>query len=187
MPFGTCLVALALVSSSVTDDAHGNHRPVATSQTPLATREGAAMNTVTPVIKGFFDRYAKSRSAQNIDLIASQYPDSFMIAGPNGAQVAQKSAVLAAFPKGQEFLKSLGHESTEIASLSGTRIDEHYVLVRASIVWRFRRASMPPKEATVDSMFIVYIDKEAPKIVFQHEHEDFQQVLRAAGGIPAQP
>jgi hypothetical protein len=110
-----------------------------------------------------------------------------MTAGPNGARVAQKSAVVAGFPKGQEFLKSLGHESTEVLSLNETRIDEHYLLVRAIVVWRFRRASMPPREAKVDSTFILYLGKDAPKIVFQQEHEDFQQVLRASGVLPAQP
>ena len=68
----------------------------------------------------------KSKHVQDIDLIASQYPDSFMVAGPNGAKVAQKSAVVAAFPQGQAALKSLGHESTEVLSLNETRIDEHY-------------------------------------------------------------
>ena len=145
------------------------------------------MSTITPAIKDFFDRYARSRSVQDIDLIAAQYPDAFMSAGPNGARVAQKSAVVAGFPKGQEFLKSLGHESTEVLSLNETRIDEHYLLVRAIVVWRFRRASMPPREAKVDSTFILYLGKDAPTIVFQQEHEDFQQVLRASGVLPAQP
>jgi hypothetical protein len=145
------------------------------------------MNTITPAIKDFFDQYARSRSVQDIDLIAAQYPDAFMTAGPNGTRVAQKAAVLAGFPKGQEFLKSLGHESTEVLSLKETRIDEHYMLVRALFVWRFRRGSTPPRAAKVDSTFILYIDKDAPKIVFQHEHEDFQQVLRASGVLPAQP
>ena len=187
MRLETCLVSLVLVSSLVTNEPNGNQSPVATPQVSPASREGAVMNTITPVIKEFFDRYARSRSVQDIDLIASQYPDSFMTAGPSGAQVAQKSAVLAGFPKGQEFLKSLGHESTEVLSLNETRIDEHYLLVRALFVWRFRRASMPPREAKVDSTFILYIDRGAPKIVFQHEHEDFQQVLRASGVLPAQP
>jgi hypothetical protein len=144
------------------------------------------MNTITPAIKDFFDRYARSRSAQDIDTIASQYPDAFMTAGPGGVRVSQKSAVLAGFPKGQAFLKSLGHESTEVLSLHETRMDEHYVLVRASFVWRFRRTSMPPTAAQVDSTFILYVDKEVPTIVFQHEHEEFQQVLRASGVLPAQ-
>lgn len=145
------------------------------------------MNTITPAIKDFFDRYARSRSVQDIDLIAAQYPDAFMTAGPGGAQVAQKAAVVAAFPKGQEFLKSLGHEATEVLSLAETRIDEHYMLVRAVFLWRFRRASMPPREAMVDSTFILYIDEGAPQIVFQQEREAFQHVLRASGVLPAQP
>jgi hypothetical protein len=145
------------------------------------------MSTTTSAIKEFFDRYARGRSAQDIDLIASQYAEAFMTAGPTGARVAQKSAVLAGFPRGQEFLKSLGHESTEVLSLHETRMDEHYLLVRASFVWRFRGARMSPREAQVDSTFILYIDKDAFQIVFQHEHEDFQQVLRAAGVFPAQP
>jgi len=145
------------------------------------------MSTITLAIKDFFDQYARSRSVQDIDLIAAQYPDAFMTAGPNGARVAQKSAVVAGFPKGQAFLKSLGHESTEVLSLNETRIDEHYLVVRAIVVWRFRPASMPPREAKVDSTFILYMNKDAPTIVFQHEHEDFQQVLRASGVLPAQP
>ena len=145
------------------------------------------MKAITPVIREFFDRYARSRSVQDIDLIAAQYPDAFMTAGPSGAQVAQRAAVVAAFPKGQEFLKSLGHESTEVLSLTETTIDEHYMLVRAVFVWRFRRASMPPREAKVDSTFILYIDQGAPKIVFQQEHEAFQHVLRASGVLPAPP
>jgi hypothetical protein len=84
------------------------------------------MNTITPAIRDFFDRYAGSRTAQDIDAIASQYPDAFMTAGPNGARVAQKSAVIAGFPKGQEFLKSLGHESTEVVSLHESRMAEHF-------------------------------------------------------------
>jgi hypothetical protein len=42
--------------------------------------------------------------ALDIVLIASRYPDSFMFTGPNGARVAEKPAVLAAPPEGQEFL-----------------------------------------------------------------------------------
>ena len=69
---------------------------------------GAVINTVTPLIKEFFDHYARSRSVQDIDLIAIPIPDSFMVAGPNGAEVAQKSAVVAAFPQGQAALNRWG-------------------------------------------------------------------------------
>jgi hypothetical protein len=143
------------------------------------------MSTTTPAVQEFFDRYARSRSALDIDVIASQYPDAFMFAGPNGARVAEKSAVLAAFPKGQEFLKAIGHKSTRVLSLDETRLDQHYVLVRALFIWRFEKASAEPIDVKVDSTFILYSDQGALRIVFQHEHEDFQEALRASGVLPA--
>ena len=145
------------------------------------------MSATTPAIQEFFDQYAQSRSVLDIDLIASQYPDSIMFAGPNGARVAEKPAILAAFPKGQEFLKALGHKSTKVLSLDAIRLDDHYVLVRAQFGWRFEKSSAHPIDVEVDSTFILYINHGAPTIVFQHEREDFQEALRARGVLPAKP
>ena len=143
------------------------------------------MNPATPVVQEFFDQYARSRSALDINLIASQYPDAFMFAGPNGARVAEKPAVLAAFPKGQEFLKAAGHKFTKVLSLDETRLDQHYVLARVQFLWRFEKASAQPIDVKVDSTFILYINHGAPTIVFHHEREDFQEALRARGVLPA--
>jgi hypothetical protein len=145
------------------------------------------MTTVTPVVQGFFDQYEQSRSALNIELIASQYPDSFMFAGPNGARIVDKPAILEAFSKGQQFLAAAGHKSTKVVSLDETRLDDHYALVRVQFVWRFEKASAPPIDVKVDSTFILHLNHGAPRIVFQHEREDFQQALRASGVLPAKP
>ena len=145
------------------------------------------MNPTTPVVQEFFDQYEQSRSSLDIDLIASQYPDSIIFAGPSGASVTEKVAILAAFPKGQEFLKAHGHRSTRVLSLDETRLDNHYVLVRAQFGWRFDKSSAQPIDVKIDSTFILYINDGKPKIVFQHEREDFQQALRASGVLPAMP
>ena len=107
-----------------------------------------------------------------------------MFAGPNGTRVTEKPAILAAFPKGQEFLKSYGHKSTKVLSLDETRLDEHYVLVRAQFAWRFEKAPTQPIDVKVDSTFILYMNHGVLKIVFQHEHEEFQQALRTSGVLP---
>lgn len=145
------------------------------------------MNATTRVVQEFFDQYARSRNVLDIDLIASQYPDSFVFAGPNGARCAEKPAVLAAFPRGQEFLKAVGHTSTKVVSLDETRLDPHYVLARVQFLWRFEQAPAQPIDVEVDSTFILYINDGAPTIVFQHEREDFQEALRARGVLPAKP
>jgi len=145
------------------------------------------MSTVSPDLQEFFDQYAESRTVLNIDLITSQYPDSIMFAGPNGARVTEKAAILAAFPKGQEFLKALGHKSTKVLYLDESRLDDHYVLVRAQFGWCFEKSSGQPIDVKIDSTFILYINDGKPTIVFQHEREDFQQALRASGVLPATP
>jgi hypothetical protein len=143
------------------------------------------MSTVTPVVQEFFNQYASGRTVMNVDAIGSQYHETFMQAGPGGVRVADKTAILAAFSKGQEFLMALGHESTEVLSLDETRLDEHYALVRARFVWRFRKAPAPHIDVNVDSSFILRLSSGAPAIVFQHEHEEFQQLLRASGVLGA--
>jgi hypothetical protein len=108
------------------------------------------------------------------------------VAGPDGARVAEKQAVLAGFPKALELLKTVGHTSTKLASLKETRVDEHYAIVRAQFVWCFEKAAAPPIDVKVDSTFILYIKDGVPKIFFQHEHEDFWQVLRTRGVLGTQ-
>jgi ketosteroid isomerase-like protein len=144
------------------------------------------MDAATPVVQEFFDQYARSRSAMDIDRLASQYADSCMFAGPDGARVAEKQAILAGFPNALELLKTVGHTSTTLASLRETRVDEHCAMVRAQFLWRFAKAAAQPIDVTVDSTFMLYIKDGVLKIVFQHEHEDFWQALRTRGVLPAQ-
>ena len=144
------------------------------------------MDVATPVIQECFDQYAQSRSAMDSDRIVSQYADTCMFAGPNGTQVAEKQALLAGFAKAMELLKTVGHTSTKLASLNETRVDEHYAMVRAQLVWRFEKTAAPPIDVNVDSTFILHFKDGVPRIVFQHEHEDFWQALRTRGVLPAQ-
>ena len=51
-------------------------------------------------------------------------------------------------------------------------------------MWRFEKPSAQPIDVEVDSTFILYIQDAMPTIVFQQEHEDFQQALRARGVLP---
>jgi len=73
----------------------------------------------------------------------------------------------------------------EVAALSEARVDEHYAMVRTQFVWRFEKAAAPPIDVTVDSTFILYLKDSVPEIVFHHEHEDFWQMLRTRGVLPA--
>jgi ketosteroid isomerase-like protein len=143
------------------------------------------MDVATPAVQEFFDQYARSRSAMDVDRVVSQYADACMFAGPDGARVAEKQAILEGFTKALELLKTVGHTSTTLASINEARVDERYAMVRAQFVWRFEKTEAPPIEVTVDSTFILYVKNGVTTIVFQHEHEDFWAALRTRGVLLA--
>jgi len=142
------------------------------------------MHTVSHIVREFFERYERSRNTMDAGLIDEHYPDAFMFAGPSGARIAEKQAVMSTLPKGHQLFKTLGHRSTTLASLNEMTLDERYTLVRAKFVWRFEQPSAQPIDVEVDSTFILFIKDAVARIVFQHEHEDFQQALRARGVLP---
>jgi hypothetical protein len=144
------------------------------------------MDVVTPVVQEFFDQYARSRSAMDVDRIASQYADACMFAGPDGARVAEKQAVLEGFPKGARTIEDGGSHVYE--ACVGKRSEDRRTLRNgaAQFVWRFEKADALPTEVAVDSTFILYIKDGVTTIVFQHEHEDFWLAQRTSGVLPAQ-
>ena len=142
------------------------------------------MQVTSDLVREFFRRYERSRNTFETDLIETLYPDAFMFADPNGARVTEKQAVLVALSRGRELLRTLGHASTTLESLDETRLDECYTMVRARFVWRFEKAPAQPVDVAVDSAFILYIKHDVARIVFQQEHEEFQQALRAQGILP---
>jgi ketosteroid isomerase-like protein len=143
------------------------------------------MAAATPVVQEFFEQYTRSRNTMDVDGIVSQYADSCLLAAADGARITQMQALREGFPKALELLKTVGHTSTNLASLNETKVDAHYTMVRAQFVWRFEKAAAPPIDVTVDATFILYIN-DVPKIVFHHEYEDFWQLLRTRGVLPAQ-
>ena len=145
------------------------------------------MNPTRPLVREFFDQYARNRSAQDIGLITSQYPDSFMFADPKGARVVETAPLLASFPKARQFLEGAGYQSTKVVSLDETRLDDHYVLARVQFLWRFARARAEPIDVEIHAAFVLYVLGGALTIVFQQEREDFQEALRARGVLPTSP
>jgi hypothetical protein len=82
---------------------------------------GSPMDAGSNAIREFFRQYARSRNTFDPDLIASQYPESWMFAGPDGVRVAVKADLLAGLAKGKEWLRTLGHTSTTLTSMEESR------------------------------------------------------------------
>jgi hypothetical protein len=138
-------------------------------------------------VQAFFEQYALGRATRDTDLIASQYADPYMLADANGTRVIDRKTVLAVFPAGLQLLKTLGHISTTLQSLSEESVDEHYRIVRARLVWRFERPELPIVDVNIDTLFVVFAQEGKFTIVFQQEREDFRDALRSHGIMVAPP
>jgi len=134
-----------------------------------------------PTIQAFFEQYAEARTARDVGLIASQYANPYMLADANGSRIVDRATVLAVFPAGLQLLKTLGHLSTNLRSLSDDVVDEHYRIVRAQFLWCFEKPGSPAIEVVIDTVFVVYAKDGAFTIVFQQEREDFRDALRSHG------
>ena len=143
------------------------------------------MSDEVPSVRAFFEQYARARSTRDIDLIASQYADPFMLADPNGSRPVEKASLLAVFPNGLQLLKTHGHTSTNLRSLDETVMDDHYRFVRAQFVWCFEKPGRPAIEVVDDATFMVYVKGLVLSIVLQQEREDFRDAARSQGIVLA--
>ena len=143
------------------------------------------MSDEVPSVRAFFEQYARARSTRDIDLIASQYADPFMLADPNGSRPVEKASLLAVFPNGLQLLKTHGHTSTNLRSLDETVVDDHYRFVRAQFVWCFEKPGRPAIEVVDDATFMVYVKGLVLSIVLQQEREDFRDAARSQGIVLA--
>src|SRR5262245_13833511 len=106
------------------------------------------MKQASDFVRKFFEDYERSINASDSEgspeLIASRYSDSFMFAGPQGAQAVKKEDFLKALPKRQWFFKTIGLTSSTIQLLEETRLDDNYVMVKAYWNIRFEKESGTP-------------------------------------------
>jgi len=65
------------------------------------------MQQVSDMVKAFFEDYEKGSNTPAPELIASQYGDSFMFAGPQGVQAVRKEDFLKALQNEMAFSKRL--------------------------------------------------------------------------------
>ena len=95
--------------------------------------------------------------------------------------MVEKQKFLPALPKRREFFRSIGHQSTKVASLEEIPIDNQYTMVKAHFLMEFQTPLGQVVEAQVDSTYILFMKGESPKIVMHIEHEDLKEAMQRRG------
>src|SRR5262245_21215968 len=147
------------------------------------------MKQASDIVRKFFEDYERSinasRSGEGPELIASLYSDSFMFAGPQGAQAVKKEDFLKALPKRQGFFKTVGLTSSTIRSLEETRLDDNYVMVKSYWNMRFEKEAEQPIIAETYATYILCQEESSLRIACQLDHQDLMKTAQDLGLLPA--
>jgi ketosteroid isomerase-like protein len=136
-------------------------------------------------VDAFFEAYGQAIARSDVDFLASAYADSFMFAGPDGAQAVKLEDFLKVIPRRQDFFGSIGLMHTTLRSVETTPLDEHYVSAKVGWTMTFRD---PAGTHIVDENAATYIlrrEADSFRIVLQIDHQDLAQRARELGLLPS--
>jgi len=139
------------------------------------------MHQPSEVIERFFRTFESNTNSDNVAATVSLFADVFMAASPQGAQAVRGGDFALALPRKKQLFDSLGCRSTELVTLTETRLDARYTM--ASTQWKmtFARPGSEPQDVVAESVYIVDTGGAEPKIVFYLANQDLMQVLKERG------
>jgi ketosteroid isomerase-like protein len=132
-------------------------------------------------VKAFFEQYESNIGGSDPAAIAAQYGESFVFAGPQGAQAVRRDDFVKVLPKRQSFFKAAGLRSSRVVALEEASFDDRCVLVKAQ--WRMQFGSATAAASALD-LFATYLLQQQPdglRIVFQLDHDDLTKRVQQLG------
>jgi hypothetical protein len=142
------------------------------------------MQPSNDAIETFFREFEKRSDSGDIPALLPLFADTFMAAGPQGAQCVRAADFAVVLPKRKQFFDSLGCRSTALVSLEHNRFDARYVVAQTRWRMTFAREGVEWKDVVADSVYIVDTGADAYKIVFYLSHRDIMTVLKEHGILP---
>jgi hypothetical protein len=136
---------------------------------------------MSSAIETFFQEYEYNSNRSETGAVISQFAETFLVAGPQGAQVVPANVFASALPRRKKQFEEMGCRSTELISLRETTLGDHYVMAETEWQMTFAQGGKSPEEITVASTFIVYTGDEQPKIVFYLPQHDVMALLKNRG------
>ena len=110
--------------------------------------------TETPVSR-FMALYARETAENNLPAVVSHFADTFLFAGPSGAQPVRASDFAAALPKRKALFDQLGSQPTQLTAIHETPLDSRYFLARTTWRFSFLRDNQPDHHFETDSTFLI--------------------------------
>jgi ketosteroid isomerase-like protein len=132
-------------------------------------------------VKAFFDQYESNIGGSDPAAIAAQYGESFVFAGPQGAQAVKRDDFVKVLPKRQGFFKSVGLRSSRVVALEEASVDDRCVLVKAQWRMQFGSEAAPVSDLDLWATYLLQQQPDGLRIVFQLDHDDLTKRVQELG------
>ena len=144
------------------------------------------MLTTETSVSLFLSLYARETAEDNLPAVVSHFADTFLFAGPSGAQPVRASDFAAALPKRKALFDQLGSQPTELTAIYETPLDSRYVLARTSWRFSFVPTNAPAHQFDTESTFLIDTGPAGTpesefKFLLYLPHHDIMQILRDRG------
>ena len=139
------------------------------------------MADVSGAVKAFFETYARATASLDPAFLEAAYAESFVFAGPAGAQAVKREDFLKVVPKRKAFFRAVGLAASEVSGLEETVLDEHHLLVKAHWTFRFEKEAGRPILEPGAATYVLRRQDGRLRIVFQLDHQDLTKRVQELG------
>jgi hypothetical protein len=148
------------------------------------SNQRSAAQSASPVTR-FLQSYEANTTLGDIPALLTQFADPFMAAGPTGVQCLRAADFASELPKRLKLFAGLGAQPSKLVSCQETRLDERFTMAETRWQMTFVREGRPTQEALADSLFVIDMASDEPKIILYIAHQDLVATLREKGILPA--
>jgi hypothetical protein len=132
-------------------------------------------------VEAFFRRFELNNNKSDFSAAVSQFADTFMAAGPQGAQCVKASDFALALPKRKQLFKSFGCQSMQLVSVDTHLLGDRYSMAHTRWKMNFANSDLSTEEMFVESTFIVDTTEAEFRIVLYLAHQDVMTMLKERG------
>lgn len=139
------------------------------------------MEKTTSKLRPFIERFAELSAGGTPELMAAQFGETFLAAGPHGAQCVRNEDFARMLPKRKEMFDRMGLKKTDLVAVEDTMLDTRYALVKTQWQFVFEPNGAEPASVLVHSSYLVDCAGEQCTIVLYLAHQDIMTVAKERG------
>lgn len=129
----------------------------------------------------FIESYARSTASRDIPAIVAHFAETFLVAGPAGAQCVRSADFARVLPRRTELFDSLGCQPAELLSMQHSWLDDSHASVRTTWHFTFLRPEHATETVDSESIFLIDTGTDPHRILLYLTPRDIMDTLRERG------